>query len=34
MIFGFKNFKMNLDEVKNYVYCLLMDLGFLRDVML
>ena len=28
MIFGPKNFKMNLDEAKNYAHRLLMDLGF------
>ena len=28
MIFGPKNFKMNLDEAKNYTHRLLMDLGF------
>ncbi|MFZ8164227.1 energy-coupling factor transporter ATPase, partial [Staphylococcus aureus] len=33
MIFGPKNFKMNLDEAKNYAHRLLMDLGFSRDVM-
>ena len=33
MIFGPKNFKMDLDEAKNYAHRLLMDLGFSRDVM-
>lgn len=33
ILFGPKNFNMNLDKVKDYAYRLLMKLGFDRDVM-
>lgn len=33
ILFGLKNFNMNLDKVKDYAYRLLMKLGFDRDVM-